>query len=141
MNTPLFSPSYREARARFVQASQTCGARLHSDTLPLPLLGAKGEELAMDVAVHGPADAAQVLMTTSTVLAAGMTPLELGSDIGASIRNPAHYCGVYGHKPTWAWCPCKATSCQACAASTAWTLPWPGLWRAARKTCSWPCRC
>jgi len=27
--------------------------------------------------------------------------LELGSDIGASIRNPAHYCGVWGHKPTW----------------------------------------
>ena len=65
MNTPLFSPSYREARARFIQASQACGARLHRDTLPL--LGAKGEELAMDVAVHGPADAAQVLMTTSAV--------------------------------------------------------------------------
>jgi amidase len=30
-----------------------------------------------------------------------MTGLEVGSDIGASIRNPAHYCGVYGHKPTW----------------------------------------
>ncbi|MDP1961096.1 MAG: amidase family protein, partial [Reyranella sp.] len=24
-----------------------------------------------------------------------------GSDIGASIRNPAHYCGVWGHKPSW----------------------------------------
>jgi amidase len=34
-----------------------------------------------------------------------MTPLELGSDIGASIRNPAHYCGVYGHKPTWGLVP------------------------------------
>ena len=30
-----------------------------------------------------------------------MTALEAGSDIGASIRNPAHYCGVYGHKPTF----------------------------------------
>lgn len=37
----------------------------------------------------------------AAALAAGMTPLELGTDIGASIRNPAHYCGVYGHKPTF----------------------------------------
>jgi amidase len=34
-------------------------------------------------------------------LAAGLTALDAGSDIGASIRNPAHYCGVFGHKPTW----------------------------------------
>jgi amidase len=36
----------------------------------------------------------------AAALAAGLTPLEYGSDIGASIRNPAHYCGVFGHKPT-----------------------------------------
>jgi amidase len=29
-----------------------------------------------------------------------MTPLEIGSDIGGSIRVPAAYCGVYGHRPT-----------------------------------------
>ena len=38
---------------------------------------------------------------SAAALAAGLTGLELGSDIGASIRNPAHYCGVYGHKPTY----------------------------------------
>ena len=65
MSTPLFSPSYREARARFVQAAEDCGAQLHR--YAWPLMGAQGEELAMDVAVHGPADAAQVLMTTSAV--------------------------------------------------------------------------
>lgn len=36
----------------------------------------------------------------AAALAAGLTGLELGSDIAGSIRNPAHYCGVYGHKPT-----------------------------------------
>ncbi|MEJ2030816.1 MAG: amidase family protein, partial [Maritimibacter sp.] len=38
---------------------------------------------------------------SAAALAAGLTPLELGSDIGGSIRVPAHYCGVYGHKPSY----------------------------------------
>lgn len=33
-------------------------------------------------------------------IAAGFVPLEIGSDIGGSIRIPANYCGVYGHKPS-----------------------------------------
>jgi amidase len=41
----------------------------------------------------------------AAALAAGLTGLEAGSDIGASIRNPAHYCGVYGHKPTYGIVP------------------------------------
>ncbi len=41
----------------------------------------------------------------AAALAAGLTALELGSDIGASIRNPAHYCGVFGHKPTFGLVP------------------------------------
>jgi amidase len=42
---------------------------------------------------------------SAVALATGMSALEIGSDIGASIRNPAHYCGVYGHKPTWGVVP------------------------------------
>lgn len=33
-------------------------------------------------------------------IAAGMTPLDIGSDIGGSIRMPAHCCGIVGIKPT-----------------------------------------
>jgi len=37
----------------------------------------------------------------AAALAAGLTGLEIGSDIGGSIRAPAHYCGIYGHKSTF----------------------------------------
>ena len=42
---------------------------------------------------------------SAVALASGMTALEAGSDIGSSIRNPAHYCGLFGHKPSWGICP------------------------------------
>jgi amidase len=38
-------------------------------------------------------------------LACGFTPLELGSDIGGSIRGPAHVNGVVGHKPSFGIVP------------------------------------
>jgi amidase len=37
---------------------------------------------------------------SAAALAAGYVPLELASDISGSIRMPAHFCGVFGHKPT-----------------------------------------
>jgi amidase len=37
----------------------------------------------------------------AAALAAGLTALEAGSDIASSLRNPAHYCGIYAHKPTY----------------------------------------
>ena len=39
---------------------------------------------------------------SGAALAAGYTPLELGSDIGGSIRIPSHWSGVMGHKPSYA---------------------------------------
>ena len=38
---------------------------------------------------------------SAVALASGMVPLEFGSDIGGSIRVPAAFNGVWGHKPTW----------------------------------------
>ena len=42
---------------------------------------------------------------SAVALAAGMVPLEFGSDIGGSIRVPAAFNGVWGHKPTWGVLP------------------------------------
>ncbi len=52
---------------------------------------------------------------SAAAVAAGLTALEYGSDIGGSIRNPAAYCGVYGHKPSWCLVPKRGHS----------PVPWP----------------
>lgn len=69
-------------------------------------------ELAMQVQtngrLHGTANNPWDLSRTpggstgggAAALAAGLTPLEMGSDLAGSIRIPAHFCGVVGHKPT-----------------------------------------
>ena len=41
----------------------------------------------------------------AAAVAAGMTSFEIGNDIGGSIRHPANFCGVYGHKPTFGIVP------------------------------------
>jgi len=41
----------------------------------------------------------------SAAVAAGLTPLEIGTDIGGSVRMPAHFAGVCGHKPSFGVVP------------------------------------
>lgn len=43
----------------------------------------------------------------AAALAGGLTPLELGSDIGGSIRTPSHFCGTFGHKPSYDLVPMR----------------------------------
>lgn len=42
---------------------------------------------------------------SAAALASGMVPLEIGSDIGGSIRTPAHFCGIFGHKTSYGVIP------------------------------------
>ena len=46
----------------------------------------------------------------AATLAAGMSALGAGSDIAGSLRNPAYYCGIYGHKPSWGLIPTRGHS-------------------------------
>jgi amidase len=47
---------------------------------------------------------------SAAALAAGFSALDCGSDIGGSLRNPAHFCGVYAHKPTFGIVPMEGHS-------------------------------
>ncbi len=42
---------------------------------------------------------------SAVALAAGLTALELGSDLGGSSRLPAHFNGIFGMRPTWGFIP------------------------------------
>jgi amidase len=46
----------------------------------------------------------------AAALAAGFGALSVGSDIGGSIRVPAHFCGVFGHKPSLGLIPLRGYS-------------------------------
>jgi amidase len=43
----------------------------------------------------------------AAALAAGFVPLSFGSDIGGSVRLPAHFCGIFAHKPTFGLVPLR----------------------------------
>jgi amidase len=43
----------------------------------------------------------------AATLAAGLSALGAGSDIAGSLRNPAYYCGIYGHKPSYGLIPTR----------------------------------
>ncbi|WP_280345743.1 amidase family protein, partial [Nocardia neocaledoniensis] len=44
---------------------------------------------------------------SAAALAAGFGALSLGSDLAGSLRTPAHFCGVYAHKPTLGLAPTR----------------------------------
>ena len=48
----------------------------------------------------------------AAAVASGMSYADVGSDLGGSIRLPAHYCGVFGLKPTWGLIPMRGHAPQ-----------------------------
>jgi amidase len=44
---------------------------------------------------------------SAVAMSAGLSALELGSDLGGSIRIPAAFCGVFGHRPSWGIVPTR----------------------------------
>ena len=58
-----FAPSYAQARAKFLAATEAAG--LDAFSHPHPILGRDGEALAMDVVREGPADAKSLLLISS----------------------------------------------------------------------------
>ncbi len=102
---PAFKDSVAETNALVVQRMLAAGVTLFGKTnVPLNLADWQSYN---DIygQTNNPWDLSRSPGGSSggsgAALAAGLTGIEAGSDIGASIRNPAHYCGVWGHKPTW----------------------------------------
>jgi amidase len=54
----------------------------------------------------------------AAAVAAGLGALGAGSDIAGSLRNPAHYCGIYAHKPSWGLIPTRGHSAAGALAPT-----------------------
>ena len=47
---------------------------------------------------------------SAAAVAMGFSALELGSDIAGSLRQPAHACGIFAHKPSWGLLPLRGHS-------------------------------
>ncbi len=102
---PAFKGRVSQSDALVVQRLRAAGAIILGKT-NTPLLCA---DLQTYNAIHGTTNNPHNLSHTpggssggsAAALASGMTPLEFGSDIGGSIRTPANFCGLFGHKPTF----------------------------------------
>lgn len=93
------------ADAAVVHAARKAGAVIWGKTNVPLMLGDFQTYNAVYGTTNNPYDVTRTPGGSSggaaTALASGITPLEIGSDIGGSLRHPANFCGVCALKPTW----------------------------------------
>ncbi|MEP6874488.1 MAG: amidase family protein [Burkholderiales bacterium] len=108
-------PPFRDFRASedavLVKRLKAAGAVILGKTNVPPALGDWQSTNPIHGATVNPHDHTRTPGGSSgggaAAVAAGMVPLELGSDIGGSIRVPAHFCGIFGHKPSFDLLPSR----------------------------------
>lgn len=99
------------ADAELVRRSRASGAVIWGKTNVPYMLSDWQSYNAVYGQTNNPYDVSRVPGGSSggaaAALACGITPLEIGSDIGGSLRTPASFCGVYALKPTWGVLPMR----------------------------------
>ncbi|MBI4765704.1 MAG: amidase [Deltaproteobacteria bacterium] len=107
--SPIFKDNLPTTNSDVVQPLIDAGAIIFGKTnLPLWAMGTQSFN-----EVYGQTNNPWDLTRTSggssggsaAAIAAGLSGLEIGSDHAGSIRSPAHFCGIYGHKPTYGIVP------------------------------------
>ena len=108
---PKFKNNVTATSALAVERLERAGAVLFGKTnVPLMLSDFQSYN-ALYGTTNNPYDVTRVPGGSSggaaAALATGITPLEIGSDIGGSLRHPASFCGVCSLKPSWGLLPMR----------------------------------
>jgi amidase len=107
--SPMYKDNLSTTNAEVVQLLINAGAIIFGKTnLPLWIMDTQSSNEIYGQ-TNNPWDLTRVPGGSSggaaAALSSGLTGLDIGSDMGGSIRSPAHFCGVYGHKPTYGIVP------------------------------------
>jgi amidase len=106
---PPWSEHVPEADAETVRRLRDAGAVIFGKTNTPALAGDWQTHNPIFGVTNNPWDPTRTTGGSSggaaAAVATGMTALELGSDIGGSIRIPSSWCGVCGHKPSFGVVP------------------------------------
>lgn len=119
---PLWKDNIATSNAVVVDRLQQAGAIIYGKTnVPLMLMDSQSYNDIYGT-TNNPWDISRGPGGSSggeaATLAAGLSALGAGSDIAGSLRNPAHYCGVYGHKPSWGLIPSRGHALAAAVTPT-----------------------